>query len=519
MICYTYNRVSDDDQQTDGTSLESQTARNEAHANALGFALVRSFVEVHTGAELWERPVLNQIRDDIRARKVSALVCFAIDRLTRDVAHLMILQDECERHGCALHFTTETLDSTPEGKLLASVRGYVAEVERLKIIERTVRGRKHRLQSGKINSDCYDLYGYQRDKEKGVRLVVDDEATIVRSIFDAVCAGDALSAIAKRLNHSDTPSPFAAKGVRPGSSWTIATIRLMIRNEAYKGDTFGWRYTTGKNKNARVMRPRDEWIKLPEGVTPPIVTPEQWQRANDALAANVGDKTRNTKKQFLLRGLVYCAKCGEKSYPCLNHKKYVYTCGRKVRSYHGKRVERCDSSTTPVAALDADVWQRVARVMASPRAALAEFLSDTEPAKPSPTANEIRTTRKTIDRLEQAQRRLLKRLRDAGDDLAPLILSELRDTQTELTKAQDALAVLEQRQSQIKHEQNHAAEMFAAMEAAIKSAGESSDSFAYRRAVIELFQVKVFASGREWKIEIVAPSGRGSNHNGVPVYI
>jgi site-specific DNA recombinase len=56
--------------------------------------------------------------------------------------------DEAERAGAKLVFVTEGLDSTPEGQMMQSVRGYVTEVERQKIKERTSRGKRARLLAG-----------------------------------------------------------------------------------------------------------------------------------------------------------------------------------------------------------------------------------------------------------------------------------------------------------------------------------------------------------------------------------
>lgn len=56
--------------------------------------------------------------------------------------------DEAERAGAKLVSVTEEPDSTPGGQMKQSVRGYVAEVERQKIKERTSRGKRARLLAG-----------------------------------------------------------------------------------------------------------------------------------------------------------------------------------------------------------------------------------------------------------------------------------------------------------------------------------------------------------------------------------
>ena len=169
-----------------------------------------------------------------------AVVIYAVDRLSREAAHLAILSEEIARAGAKLIFVTEELDDTPEGKLMLSFRGYVAEVERLKIRERTLRGKHARLLGGKIHGLGPELYGHRRNKERGVRVIYEPEAQIVQQIFHwiAVDAAGTLT-VAKRLNASSVPSPWAAKGLGT-SGWNATCVHNMIRNPSYKGDTVQW---------------------------------------------------------------------------------------------------------------------------------------------------------------------------------------------------------------------------------------------------------------------------------------
>ena len=152
------------------------------------------------------------LREAIRSGTVGVVVAYALDRLSRNQTALGLLFSEADHAGVTVEFVTERLDDTPEGRLLQSVRGYVAEVERLKISERTVRGERARVLSGKIHGQGTDLYGYRRDKDAGVRHIVDSEAIIVRRIFHAVIDGRAVRSIVRDLNAEDVPPPSAGSG-------------------------------------------------------------------------------------------------------------------------------------------------------------------------------------------------------------------------------------------------------------------------------------------------------------------
>jgi site-specific DNA recombinase len=110
--------------------------------------------EVYTGTELWARPQLTRLRDAIRSRQIDAVVAYAIDRLSRDPAHLGGLLTKAEHVGVDVLFVTEPLDHSPEGQLIRFVRGYAAKVEHETIKERTIRGKRARLMSGRLLPGC-----------------------------------------------------------------------------------------------------------------------------------------------------------------------------------------------------------------------------------------------------------------------------------------------------------------------------------------------------------------------------
>jgi site-specific DNA recombinase len=500
LIAYSYARVSTENQEAEGTSLESQTAAIKAYAASKGFEIVAEFREVFTGAELWERPLLNQIRADIRARKVQAVIAFAIDRLSRDVAHLAILYDEAERHGCQLLLATEEIDNTAEGKLLRSVRGYVAEVERQKIRERTIRGKRSRIESGKIFNFGRELYGYVRDKEKGVRLIVEDEAAVVRLIFDAIGQGQSLYATTRRLNDAGTPSPGQLKTGLP-SPWCATTLRSIIRNPNYKGQSVAWRHKGVKG--SKRANPSSEWIHLPDGTTPPLVTPELWEAANTALTANVGDATRNQERPFLLRGMLFCSVCGLRCYPqplAARRGRFYryYRCSSVSRFYTQQVTEKCGALAVPADEVEAFAWAEVVKALADPEHTAA-ILTASDGAQSDKSRSETAMFTKTLAKLEQSKARLLKRLRLADDDIAPLIESELREVENESKLAKLKLAEVEAATAA----QSTAAFNRAAVVATLEELAETAvaATFEEKREILRALQTRVTANGRKWSIE------------------
>lgn len=131
-----YCRVSTEDQEREGTSLDSQLEAGVRRARELdsGTKNLRILKEVYSGLTL-ERPKLTELRESVRRGEVDAVVVYSTDRLSRDPVHLLFLVEEFEKAGVKLDFVTEPLDNSLEGQLLGFVRGWASKVEALKIRE------------------------------------------------------------------------------------------------------------------------------------------------------------------------------------------------------------------------------------------------------------------------------------------------------------------------------------------------------------------------------------------------
>src|SRR5712691_5860647 len=137
-----YARVSTTDQADKGYALPTQLDACQAMARQEGYAVpdTHVFVDDYAGTSL-NRPQFTQLRDLVRQRLVQAVVVHDLDRLSRKLAHQLLLSDEVEQAGVTLHVVTmPTHDKTPETQLLSNVRGIIAEYERAKILERPMRG-------------------------------------------------------------------------------------------------------------------------------------------------------------------------------------------------------------------------------------------------------------------------------------------------------------------------------------------------------------------------------------------
>ena len=124
----------------------------------------------------------------------------------------MPFTEEIEKSGATLHFVNGEYKQTPEGQLFYQMQGAFAEYEREKIKERTMRGKRGKLKSGKPISD-HGVFGYAWDEKNRDYIINEQQAAIVRQIFDMYLSGEygGTDALALKLNEMNIPSPGGKK--------------------------------------------------------------------------------------------------------------------------------------------------------------------------------------------------------------------------------------------------------------------------------------------------------------------
>jgi DNA invertase Pin-like site-specific DNA recombinase len=97
------------------------------------------------------RPELNKLLADAHLRRFDAVVCWRFDRFARSVSHLLRALEKFKALGIEFVSLSEQVDtSTPTGKMVFTVLGAVAELERNLIAERVKAGLRNARAKGKI---------------------------------------------------------------------------------------------------------------------------------------------------------------------------------------------------------------------------------------------------------------------------------------------------------------------------------------------------------------------------------
>ncbi|MFC1951906.1 recombinase family protein [Chloroflexota bacterium] len=338
-----YSRVSTDNQESEGTSLQTQLEACNNYCQDKGYDVADRFTETYSGLTL-DRPKLNELRELVGAGDINVVVIYCLDRLSRNATHGVILRDELDKHHILLESVTEDIDKTPLGEAITYLRGTFSQLEAEKIRERTMRGKKAKLKEGKMPQGTgVGIYGYDWNKESKRREAKPNEAEIVREIFNMVVMGESLVSIARLLNQRGVYTK-GTRDVGQRKLWHSLTLRRMIRNSSYTGNTYFMNTV------------------LPQ-ITPPIVSEDVFQMANAELD-KPKVRTGRPKNEYLLRKHACCAICGKPLVGhCLNRKYRYYQCSSSRP--HENTDKTCRARLVRADNLESIVWDKTLEVLSN----------------------------------------------------------------------------------------------------------------------------------------------------------
>ena len=184
-----------------------------------------------------DRPALQKLLADIRARKVDVIVVYKVDRLTRSLADFAKIVEVFDAHNVSFVSVTQAFNTTTSmGRLTLNVLLSFAQFEREvtgeRIRDKIAASKKKGMWMGGLPSLGYDV------KER--KLIVNEaEASTVRHVFRRYVELGSVRALKAELDVAGVVSKlrFASDGsVYGGKSLSIGALYLMLQNRIYRGE-------------------------------------------------------------------------------------------------------------------------------------------------------------------------------------------------------------------------------------------------------------------------------------------
>lgn len=337
-LCAIYVRKSTDENlQGDFTTLDNQAEYGRSFIKTREPLGWQAYPEIYSDAgysgKNMGRPGLKKLLADAKHGKFNVVVCYKYDRLTRNTRDFLEILAVFESQGIDFVSVTQPIDTTsPVGRLMRSILMEFAQFEREMISERT-RDKLHAMmKKGKWTGGPTPL-GYNLDRETKKVVVNEEEAKIVRDIFDIYYKEQSLSVAAARINTRGfrmkawTTKEGNAKG---GSQFFKVNLSYLLRNTTY----------IAKRKLKGEFYPMEH---------PAIIDEKKFREVQALLERNrVKRNSLNTDKHdFLLKGLVRCAACGSPMTPHFTRKPGQAAC----LYYRCSSVNRSDRTACSVRAV------------------------------------------------------------------------------------------------------------------------------------------------------------------------
>ena len=325
------------------TSHPRQHGNVDQHAAKHNLDMVEKYSdEGVTGTSTYDRHDFRRMMRDAREKRFDVIVFEDVDRLSRSLSDLLTCYEELLALGIEVH-------DCKHGKLdlvHVVVLGLIGAQGRIRFIDLCKGGRRNAAAGGKIFHA--PIYGYRKHpKEKGIHVIVQTRAAIVRQVFEMVASGLGTSFIASELSKSEM-SPRQCYLVDNGESvpgrpvpWYAVEIRNIIRNPLYTGlsiygKTSPIREFTTKRIVGYEVQPPQEWV-LAQVPQYRIVDPALAARAVQALQQKVfgGGSAANRAGTHLLAGRIFCAACGARSTIVRRNDRDAYVCSDHLSAAPG----------------------------------------------------------------------------------------------------------------------------------------------------------------------------------------
>jgi site-specific DNA recombinase len=313
--------------------IQEQIRRNQTESEVwIDTGLV--YQDELTGSVVMNRPDIQRLIDDVKARRFDVVLMKSIKRLGRDTLGLLTLKRFLDDNGIELVGLQDGYRSSRDMELIFLIHADRAQAEREDIAKNVRNAMRQRAQQGRWT--CGKVaFGYRR-KNRHELEPHPDTAPIAQEIFRLRRAGWSLDRITRFLNENEIPAPtwweardrlpkleelqtvddrYAKKYdgcrrlVEARKPWHFKTITNILENTAYYGELrYNRRFwkTLSSQGGKKVLQERDESeiIVVP---CPPLMTFDEWGTAQNKLREV---KRATGRYVYLLSGILTCAHCG-----------------------------------------------------------------------------------------------------------------------------------------------------------------------------------------------------------------
>ena len=267
--------------------------------------MVDSYIdEGKSGTTTKKRDEYKRLCDDLETDKFDIIVIKSQDRLMRNVMDWYIFVDKLVTNGKKLYIYMENSFYKTDDSLLTGIKAILAAEYSRDLSKKLNNAHKRREQLGSSVMTNGSMIGY--DQVNGELVINEEEAKIVRKVFDLYINGYGTSIISKTL---------ADEGIlnKNGNPYGASTLIRMIKNEKYIGTMICNKFHKDFDTKRVIKNSKNDWI-IHENRIPPIISKDTFYKAQkireSKSSENDGRKAGKRGKTHILSTKLICGECG-----------------------------------------------------------------------------------------------------------------------------------------------------------------------------------------------------------------
>lgn len=277
---------------------------NEKFMNSDEFEYLGLFADKGISGRLAsKRPKFLQMVRLVRSKEVDFVYCKSVQRFARNTEELLMYVREFRELGVGVIFEKENINTLTNGNdLYLTIAAAIAEDDLSRYSENMKWTFRDKFSKGEFIVNGR-IYGYEMGKDKDLYKVIEEEAIVVRRIYDLYLQGYSRDKICDVLNEEGIPSPM-------GQKWSKTTICSILTNERYVGDLLLQKEVSVNGKMIKNDGIADQYYI--ENHHEAIVDRETWNKAQEECLARKNPKLIGRQiKAYPFTGLITCGCCGK----------------------------------------------------------------------------------------------------------------------------------------------------------------------------------------------------------------
>ena len=255
-----------------------------------------------SGTSMKKRAEMNRLIQDCEQGKIDRVIVKSISRFARNTHDLLQTLRLLKSYGVTVFFEEQSIDTSQlNSEMFLTFPGMIAQQESESISGNMRWSIRKRMESGDFNC-CAPAYGF--NMVDGELSVNEEEATVIRRIYDMYLQGVGKQAIANTLNSEHIPTKLG------NYKWHHTSILQILNNERYMGDALlQKRFRTDTLPYRRVVNRGQKPKYYVENSNPSIVSKEVYE----AVQRMQKDRSfcRNNNVNHILTQMLFCPVCGK----------------------------------------------------------------------------------------------------------------------------------------------------------------------------------------------------------------